>query len=68
VIYRPKKRQAGRTGKPPVSSGRKKNRGNRPDIKNYKGKATKGKSEPQFDPDSPFAKLRKLNLHGSNPP
>ena len=68
VIYRSKKRQAGRTGKPPVFSGRQKNRGNKPGIKNYKGYATKGKSEPQFDPDSPFAKLRELNLNGTNQP
>ena len=73
VTYRPKRRQAGRTGqprspKPQVAKGHKaaaKPDGKKKPNRKPAAKADRPKQERAPDPNSPFAKLLELNLGGS---
>ena len=68
IIYRPKKRQAGRTGIPPSHSKPIKFRNAGHKRENRRQHRKNQSPTPQYDPDSPFAKLHSLNLHENNQP
>lgn len=66
VRYRPRRREAGRTGRPPSAETAPTGGKNRKPAKGAppgkRRRATNSKPEPAFDPNSPFAKLRELKL------
>jgi ATP-dependent RNA helicase SUPV3L1/SUV3 len=66
VRYRPKRREAGRTGRPPSvdaePAGNKKRKAAKSAAPGKRRRTKSTKPEPAFDPNSPFAKLRELKL------
>ena len=68
TIYKPKQRKAGRTGMPPKQFKPVKIQNTEHKRKNTRRTRKKLNLSPHYDPDSPFAKLRSLNLHENNQP
>ena len=68
IIYKPKQRKAGRTGVPPNQFKPVKIQNAEHKRENTRRNRKKPNLSPHYDPDSPFAKLRSLNLHENNQP